>query len=210
MKIDFTILFLLIVLFLSGCSSAKIKNAWKQEEYNKKTTSILVVGVAIRKGRRQLFETTLAKKLKAHGVRAIPSYTAFSKDEMKEPDVNAFLKEKNIQSVVVVKVINSKAIKQRVAQTTYVEKTPPLRMNPYFARFDGRGWHADYRYWETTISTYDTDYVISNLEANFYQQGDKNVLWSALVEIDGLDNDKSNVDDLANALVKQMRKDRRI
>ena len=178
-----------------------------QEEYKKKTSSILVVGVAIRKGRRQLFETTLAKKLKAHGIRAIPSYTVFSKDEMKEPDVNAYLKEKNIESVIVVKVINSKAIKQRVAQTTYVEKSPPLRMNPYFARYDGRGWYADYRYWETTINTYDTNYVISNLEANLYQQGDKNVVWSALVQIDGLDNDKSNVEDLANALIKQMRKD---
>ena len=59
-------------------------------------------------------------------------------------------------------------------------------------------------------SFYDTNYVISNLEANLYQKGNKDVVWSALVEIDGLDNDKSNVDDLANALVKQMRKDRLI
>lgn len=95
----------------------------------------------------------MAKKFNAEGVRAIPSYTVFAKDEIKEDDVNAYLKEKNIESVIVVKVINSKAIKQRVAQTTYVEKRSPLRLNPYFAYFDGRGWYADYRYWETTVST---------------------------------------------------------
>ena len=73
MKIQFTILSLLLVMIIGGCSTAKVKNVWKEAEYKEKTTSILVVGVAIRKGRRQIFEATLAKKLEAHGVRAIPS-----------------------------------------------------------------------------------------------------------------------------------------
>ena len=206
MKFQFTILSLLVILFLGGCSTAKLKNAWRDAEYQEKTTSILVVGVAIRKGRRQIFEATLAKKLEAHGVRAIPSYTAFTKDDMKEQAVADFVKEKNIDSVIVIKVLNSEAIKQRVAYTTaYTTNYPPTGMNPYYRGFSG--WQTEYRYWDTKVATYDTNYVISNLEANLYQRGNKKMVWSALVEINGVDNDKSGVEDLANALVKQMRKD---
>jgi len=201
MKIQFTILSLLLVMIIGGCSTAKVKNVWKEAEYKEKTTSILVVGVAIRKGRRQIFEATLAKKLEAHGVRAIPSYTAFSKEEMKEQNVADFVKEKNIDSVIVVKVLNSKAIKQRVAYTTAYTTGP----DPFYRGFNG--WHTEYRYWETQIGTYDTNYVVSNLEANLYQRGNKKMVWSALVEIDGFDDEKSGVQDLANSLVKQMLKD---
>ena len=201
MKIQFTILSLLLVMIIGGCSTAKVKNVWKETEYKEKTTSILVVGVAIRKGRRQIFEATLAKKLEAHGVRAIPSYTAFSKEEMKEQNVADFVKEKNIDSVIVVKVLNSKAIKQRVAYTTAYTTGP----DPFYRGFNG--WHTEYRYWETQIGTYDTNYVVSNLEANLYQRGNKKMVWSALVEIDGFDDEKSGVQDLANSLVKQMLKD---
>lgn len=204
MKLISTIL--LLILILGGCSTAKVKNVWKEAEYKEKTTSILVVGVAIRKGRRQTFEATLAKKLEAYGVRAIPSYTVFTKEEMKEEAVADFVKEKNIDSVIVVKVLNSEAIKQRVAYTTaYTTNYPPSGMNPYYRGFNG--WNAEYRYYETKVGTYDTNYVISNLEANLYQRGHKKMVWSALVEVEGVDNDKSGVQDLANSLVKQMLKD---
>ena len=201
MKIQFTIISLLLIMISAGCSTAKVKNVWKEAEYKEKTTSILVVGVAIRKGRRQIFEATLAKKLEAHGVRAIPSYTSFTKEEMKEQAVADFVKEKNIDSVIVVKVLNSKAIKQRVAYTTTYTTGP----DPFYRGFNG--WHTEYRYWETKIGTYDTKYVVSNLEASLYQRGNKKMVWSALVVIEGVDDEKSGVQDLANLLVKQMLKD---
>lgn len=206
MKFQFSIISLLLILLVGGCSTAKVKNVWKETEYKEKTSSILVVGVAIRKGRRQIFEATLAKKLEAHGVRAIPSYTVFTKEEMKEQAVTDFVKEKNIDSVIVVKVLNSEAIKQRVAYTTaYSSNYPPTGMSSYSRSFNG--WQTEYRYYETKVGTYDTNYVISNLEANLYQRGNKNMVWSALVEVEGVDNDKSGVQDLATSLVKQMLKD---
>jgi hypothetical protein len=208
MKIQIPILFLLLILLLGGCSTAKVQNAWKDPEYSEKTTSILVVGVAIRKGRRQIFEATLAKKLKAAGVRAIPSYTVFPKEEIKEQEAADFIKEKNIDSIIVVKVLNSEAIKQRAAYTTYVTRSSPVGMNPYNRGFSG--WQTEYRYWQTVVDTYDTNYVISNLEANLYRQGNKKMVWSALVETNSFDSDKSGVEALANALIKQMRKDRLI
>lgn len=206
MKFQFTILFLSLSLFFGGCSTVKLQNVWKDVEYTEKTTSILVVGVALRQGRRQIFEATLARKLQDRGVRAIPSYTAFSKEEMTEQAVIDYIKQKKIDSVIVVKVLNSEAIKQRVAYTTsYIVRAPQPGMNHYSRGFNG--WQADYRYWETTIGTYDTNYIVSNLEANLYQQENKRIVWSALVELVGVDNEESGVKDLANTLVKKMLKD---
>ncbi len=205
MKIKIYVILLTLTLLLGACSTAKVQNKWKDPEYSGKITSILVVGVAIRKGRRQIFEATLAKKLEAKGVRAIPSYTAFSKDEMKDQAVADFINEKNIDSLIVVKVLNSEAIKQRVAYTTGYTTYSPAGMNPYARGFNG--WHTEYRYWETKIGTYDTNYRVSNLEASLYQKGNKKMVWSALVEVRGVDDEKSAVHDLANSLVKQMLKD---
>lgn len=201
MKFQMTILSLLFILILGGCSTAKVKNAWKETEYQQKTTSILVVAAAIKKGRRQAFEATLAKKLEAYAVKAIPSYTVFAKDEMQEQAVIDFISEKNIDSVIVVKVLNPKAIKQRVAPSD----TANTSKNPFYRGFNG--WYGDYSYWQNTMGTYDPNYEVSNLEASLYQRGNKKIVWSALVEIDGVDNEKSGIQDLANAIIKQMRKD---
>ena len=203
MKFRFTIFSLLFILILGGCSTAKVKTVWQETEYQQKTTSVLVVAAAIKKGRRQAFETTLAKKLEAYAVKAIPSYTVFAKDEMQEQAVIDFITEKNIDSVIVVKVLNPKAIKQRVAPPTL--DTANTSKNPFYRGFNG--WYGDYSYWQNTIGSYDPNYVVSNLEASLYQRGNKKIVWSALVEIDGVDNEKSGIQDLANAIIKQMRKD---
>lgn len=197
---------LLLAIFLTGCSTAKLKSTWKDAERIEKVKKVLVVGVAIRKNRRQLFETTLAKKLEAHGVRAIPSFTVFPKEDVDGKATADYIRQKAIDSVIVVKVLHSKAVKQRVAYTTaHTSSYPPVGV-PYAARrFDG--WYSDYTYWTTTVESYETGYVISNLEANLYQRGNEEMVWTSFVEVEARDDDVSGVNDLAQALVKQMKKD---
>lgn len=196
---------LLLAFILTGCSTAELKSTWKDTERIETVKSVLVVGVAIRKNRRQLFETTLAKKLEAHGVRAIPSFTVFPKEEMSDQATSNYLKQQKIDSVVVVKVLNSKAIKRRVKESTlHTTRQAPIG-NPYDSRFNG--WYADYSYWTTTVATYDTGYSLSNMEANLYQQDNKNMVWTSYVEVNASDDDVSSIKDIADALVKQMKKD---
>ncbi len=201
----FPIFLLVLAGLLTSCSTAQVKATWTDAEIAEKVDSVLVVGVAIRKNRRQLFETTLAKKLSKYGVRAIPSFTVFPKEEMSQEATSEYIQKQKIDTVMVVKVLNSKAIKKRVAETTaHTIRERPLG-TPYYSRFNG--WYADYTYWTTTVGTYDTGYVLSNFEANLYQQGNTSMVWSTFVEVYAHDDDAKGVNDLADALVKQMKKD---
>ena len=206
MNIRIILYTILLAFVLTSCSTATLKSTWKDTESIESIKSVLVVGVAIRKNRRQLFETTLAKMLEANGVRAIPSFTVFPKEEMTDQTTSDYIKRQKIDSVMVVKVLNSRSIKRRVAETTvHTSNYPPVGKPYYYRRFDG--WYADYSYWTTTVATYDTGYVLSNLEANLYQKGNENMVWTSFVEVNAHDDDISGVNDLAKALIKQMKKD---
>lgn len=205
MKFNIVVIAFLLSALLTSCSTAQLKGTWKDIEKIEKVKKVLVVGVAIRKNRRQLFETTLANQLKAHGILAVPSFTVFPKEDMNGRATAVYIKEQKIDSVIVVKVLNSKALKRRVAETTvHTTSYPPVGV-PYQQRFNG--WYADYSYWTTTVATYDTGYILSNMEANLYQQDNKDMVWTSYVEVNASDDDVSSVKDIAKALVKQMKKD---
>ncbi len=194
-----------ICFILMSCSTAQLKGSWKDTEKIEKIKKVLVVGVAIRKNRRQIFETTLATKLKDYGVAAIPSFTIFPKEDMNDLATTEYLKQNKIDSVIVVKVLNSKALQRRVEEATlHTTRSQPVGV-PYYRRFNG--WFADYSYWTTTVATYDTGYVLSNLEANLYQQDNKNMVWTSYAEVNASDDDVAGVKDLAKVLVKQLKKD---
>ena len=205
MNVRIGIVAIFIGSILMSCSTAQLKGAWKDTEKIEKINKVLVVGVAIRKNRRQLFETTLANKLKDHGVFAIPSFAVFPKEEMNDRATSDYIKQQKIDSVIVVKVLNSKALKRRVTESTlHTTRSAPVGV-PYHQRFNG--WYADYSYWTTTVATYDTGYILSNMEANLYQQDNKDMVWTSYVEVNASDDDVSSVKDIAKALVKQMKKD---
>lgn len=196
---------LALALLLGGCSAAKLTNSWKQESYTAKSVNMLVIGVSGHKARRQIFEATLTKKLNESGIKAIASYRVFEEKEIDAQTVIDYAKQENIDSVIVTKVLDTESYNQRVSYATGGAPGYGPGRNPYYGGFNG--WHDDYRYWQTNIVTYDTNYQVANLEANLYQIGGDGMVWSALVEVESVENDKSGIKDLTDLLVKQMRKD---
>ncbi|MDX2479091.1 MAG: hypothetical protein QNK24_01995, partial [Desulfuromusa sp.] len=98
---------LLMAFLLGGCSTSRLTSAWKQEGYSEKSTNMLVIGVASRDSRRQIFESVIAEKLKARGVNAVKSYTVFKTEELTREAVVDYATRENIDSVVVTKVLDS-------------------------------------------------------------------------------------------------------
>lgn len=192
---------LAIASLLGGCSGANLTSAWKQEGYTGKSANILVIGVADRQSRRQIFESTIAGKLRARGINAVPSYTIFPSEELTKQAIVNYSKANNIDSVIVTKVIDSKTVNQRVSHVTGGSSV----RYPYHRNYNG--WYGDYRYSTQSVVTYDTQYILTNLETNLYLLEAENMVWSVLVELESGNSFDAEINDLSDALVKQLVKD---
>ncbi|MCK5915084.1 MAG: hypothetical protein KAG92_03010 [Deltaproteobacteria bacterium] len=196
----FVVLVLSMAFLLGGCSAAKVTHTWEKEGYSGKLNSMLVIGVAGPGGQREIFEASITDALQERGVRAIPSYTVFSNKELVKEKVVAFLKKEKIEAVIVTKVLNSQELNQRV---TYV--TESSYGNPFYRSYNG--WYDDYYFNNRSVTSYDTNYTISNLETNVYIHKDEDMILSILTELETTFSDKSGVKDLADKIVKELVKD---
>lgn len=78
MKKNYSIVAILTVIFLAGCSTVKVTDAWKDDSLSKVTSEkVLVIARTDDNVTRQRFEQEIAKALKGAGINAVESYTKF-------------------------------------------------------------------------------------------------------------------------------------
>lgn len=70
--------FLVLVVFLSGCSSTKLIDTWREPDYKGEPFNhLLVIGVSDEIANRRIFEDSFVAQLTARGITAEVSYRLF-------------------------------------------------------------------------------------------------------------------------------------
>lgn len=213
MKLRFCIAFAsaaVLLVYLWACSATTLQNVWKDDSYSSRVNSILILGATKNRAVRQMFESELSRQLQARGINAIPSFPLFSTDEVVDKkDILAKALEKNIDSVIVAKVLDVKTYKERV---TDIHRAP-IYLSDY--RYSGRyrtyirpgGWYGDYWAGYTTVRHYDINYTVSHAETGLYLLEGEKMVWSILTETETNDDLDGSIADMVRVVVAQLEKD---
>jgi len=183
---------LLIVLMMTSCATTSMTSVWKDESYQGQIHDVFVIAVARKYTNRRIFEDEFVKQLKAHGVNAISSYTAFPFDRVMDKEVIiSKMKELGMYTVLITNVVD----KERMVYGGY-----------------GKSWHShyssSYRY-STQPNAYKED--VYHLETKLYDTSTEKLIWSALSEtflIDDITIDYGEeIRSFINVMVKKIKED---
>lgn len=160
----------LFVLLLTACASPEIvTGSWKDSDYHRKITKVLVIGLSKNRTRRRAFEDTLVTRFRQAGVEAVPSYQLvplhepLDKEAVKE-EVRLAIQGKDFNTVLVSHLIG---VDKR---TTYI---PPTS-------------HLEYGFYHNVVTAYSIVYTpgylahdtVVSLETNLYDTRSEKLVWS--------------------------------
>ena len=199
-----------LLFFVWACSATTLQNVWKDDSYSARVNSILILGATKKRAIRQMFESELSRQLQEKGVNAIPSFPLFSTDDVvNKEDIMAKALEKNIDSVIVAKVLDVKTYHERVTDIHRV----PIYLSDY--RYSDRyrtyirpgGWYGDYWAGYTTVRHYNVNYTVSHAETGLYLLEGEKMVWSILTETETSDDIDGSIADMVKVVVDQLEKD---
>jgi len=137
---------------------------------------ILVIGVAENQANRRMYEAALAQRLEEHGVTAYQSVMLLpTSEKLQKEDVVAAVKEKNIDAVLVTRVLDINRQKNYVPPSTTVYSAYPGYGHAYYGSYYGY-YHHSYSVVTSPGYTY-TDVTVI-LETNLYDASNENIAWS--------------------------------
>jgi len=167
------------LLFCAGCGGAgtQFSATWTSPDYAqmKDVDEVLVVAVTATEVRRRIFEDSLVSKLQAEGISAYPSNQFHeSVDQMDEEEVEALIKERGIEAVIVTRVLNIDRQEVVVPPSTTVSSYPSYG-RPYYDSWYGYYSHG---YGVTHDPGYTYEKVTVSLETNLYDAANGKLIWS--------------------------------
>lgn len=174
----------LAAVLLAGCSSTTLSGSWKSPDFERKISKVYLVGISKSETNRRIFESEFAQELALYGVTGIPSYKDI-------PDAQAAGKEAIDAGVT--KSGADSVLVTRLLGTRTEEVVSPGRVSGYRSwPYRGYRYPSHYRYWG---SYYDrccvemiyepptiTRYEVATIEANLYDAGTGELVWSAQLE----------------------------
>lgn len=113
----------LLILALSGCNTSRMRDTWQAEGFSKnQLDKVLVICNITNKTNRILFEDGLVRTLQNDGLTAYSSYDVMPEEKLTKEKVIAYVKNHDINYVIVTKVDNIKIDKDYVpaSAVTYV------------------------------------------------------------------------------------------
>ena len=167
------------LLFCAGCGGAgtQFSATWTSPDYAQMqdVDEVLVVAVTATEVRRRIFEDSLVSKLQDEGISAYPS-NQFSEsvDQMDEEEVEALIKERGIEAVIVTRVLNIDRQEVVVPPSTTVTGYPSYG-RPYYDSWYGYYSHG---YAVTHDPGYTYEKITVSLETNLYDTANGKLIWS--------------------------------
>jgi len=182
-------------LLITACATTEVLDTWKDDSQTEKLTTVFVLAVIKEPAYRNLLENKLVKVLKDTGVTAYPTHLFFPQaDQIDEAAAAAAIKEKGVNGVMVVSLVDTKNETVYTPGTTYIEEG-------YGGRYN-RGWYGYYGRGYRVVSTpgYTTEYNISTVESTFFNPNTKKRVWSTLTQ-----TSETTVPDAINSYIKAIR-----
>lgn len=188
-KLASTIFIAGIITALSACSSTTLSGSWKSPDYRGQIRKPYIIGVAKNEMTRRLFEDQFAQELQGYGINAMSSYKDLSDIQNAGKDVIDVRVKKNGADSVLITRMTGKRTEETVTpgRITGYETGPrygyprptPYAPAPYYRSM---GSYYDRRYEATYEPATITQYQVATIEANLYEAGSGNLIWSAELE----------------------------
>jgi hypothetical protein len=191
----------ILCITLISCATTGITGAWKDKDYNKPLTKVLVIGMSDNIARRRIYEDTLVKQFEQNGITAISSAALFSPQKKFEKDeLEAAIKENSFDAVLVTRLVSVEKDTRYVRGTVYVHRPP---QNYYYNFYDyyGRAQPVVYS------PGYLEDVTIVSLETNIYETEQENLIWSISSETFNPGDVNRTVKELSKLIVNRLSKD---
>jgi hypothetical protein len=171
------------LLFCAGCggTGTQFSATWTSPDYAQMqdVDEVLVVAATATEVRRRIFEDTLVSKLQNEGISAYPSTQFYeSVDQLDEEEVEALIKERGIEAVIVTRVINIDRKDVVVPPSTTVSGYPSYG-SPYYNSWYGYYSHG---YAVTHDPGYTYEELTVSLETNLYDTANGKLIWSGQSE----------------------------
>ncbi len=166
---------LLIALFLSACATPRPNAVWMDPSYHSHPARIMVIGVAKSAANRRIFEDEFVRRLTAHGVQAIASYTVLP-DELQE-DHKAIadkVAELGADTVLITRLVSRKTVQNYVPGTVYFPPTPYGTWPNYY----------DFGYEAIYLPGYVAEQELAEIETNLYDASNDKLIWASTTELD--------------------------
>jgi len=201
------IIYLYFVLFLSGCSSTKMVDSWKSEEYtNYQPKKVLIVGITQNLTARKLFEDQLKNEFLSRNIEAVESFevfeSSFTSAKQTEEDITKEvekLSNKGFDAVLI------SAVKGVDEKTTYSGDT---FVRDYYWRRFGRYY---YLYQDAYfVEGYYNKYKVYNIEAALYDlksDNEKSLVWVASYNIVDPKKIDTTVNDYVSVIIASLEKE---
>ena len=194
----------IIIVFLSGCSSSQLINQYKNPEiYTFEANKVLIIGMTADKDLRRTFEKKLAEAFDKEKVIAVKSVDFFEKSFVNRAqtieELNAIesqLFEAGFDAILLTKVTGQKTKVSLVAYyNTYAEK---------FRTFE------DYYYGNQNVffEQEEEHYIVYSTETSLYcicPGKERELLWQGVIEVTKAVNSKKNVNDYTKVLLKSLK-----
>ena len=159
-------------LLLSFCSTTQTTNTWVDQSYRGSPVSdVLVIAVSKDGNLRRSFENKFVQKLKATGVRAVPSAAEMPLDQKMEKEaVLAIVKKLGVDSVLVTHLVS---VKEKDVSTPAAEYRPADDYHRGQAEFyqDVYDYSRQPQYYPTRVKV--------RLESKLYDVKTEKPIWSA-------------------------------
>lgn len=200
--IVFLSLMAIALMMLSSCATTKLYNAWKDESYGGPIKRVLIIGVAKRPYIKKWFEDEFVRQFKAKGVDAFAAYRVLPSDKkLKKDKIRSKVKELNIDTVLVTRLVDRRTVKTHVPADVIV-----VPSGPYMGAHHYRNLHSYYGHGFDVITTpgYTIEEKFVMLESNIYDAKTEKIVWTVASET--LLGDPSNrlIRSLVKILIKNL------
>ncbi len=187
---------ILSTLVLASCASTNtVVGTWKDKNYHKKLSKVLVLGLTKRMELRRTFEDTLVARLRKNGIDATSSigiiHLGKTLDrETVEADIKAAIKKQRFDDVLVTHLIRTER------QTSYI---PPQS-------------HPQYSFYGTIMTTYASVYTpgylvnstVVSLQTDLYDTASEKLVWSMTSQSFDPKTTQDVVDTISDYIVKDL------
>jgi hypothetical protein len=143
-----------------SCVTAGITGAWKDENYNKPLTKVLVIGLSDNKARRLVFEDALVAQFEQNGIAAESSLTLFSTTQkLERKELKDFIQKNSFDAVVMTRLISVEIDSTMDDPGTYSPKSGYVR-SPRHYRPPHDYYYNLYEYYRgARPAVYSTEYT---------------------------------------------------
>jgi hypothetical protein len=179
---------------MGGCSSAEIKNTWRNPDFAGPIQFKKVAAVAMHQDGtvRRVAEDEMVRQIGAD--RAVAAYTLLDDSDLQDIDkMRSKFQAAGIDGAVTMKLIDKRN------ETTYVPGSPSYGFYDYY---------GGNRYLGTP--GYVVNDTIATVETRIYSVSDGKLLWSCTSETFNPSDIRQNIADIAKAVGEELRKEKLI